>query len=61
MSFARVVFFIDEVAARPFQRELGRVGKIAVVIDDQDARLLFTRIGDLRKKVCFDGSAHNFL
>jgi hypothetical protein len=60
MSFARVVFFADEVAARPLQRELGRVGKIAVVIDDQDARLLFTRVDDLRKKVCFDGSAHNF-
>jgi hypothetical protein len=26
----------------------------------KDARLLFTRVGDLRKKVCFDGSAHNF-
>jgi hypothetical protein len=34
MSFARVVLFTDDVAARPLQRQLGRVGKIAVVIDD---------------------------
>ena len=59
MGLGRIVLFADEVATRPLQRELGRVGEIAVVIDDQDARLFFKRFQDLRKKVCFNHSAHN--
>src|SRR5207244_8037517 len=39
MSFARVVLFTDEIAASRFQSALGRVSKVAVVIDDQDAWL----------------------
>src|SRR2546423_14115251 len=39
MSFARVVLFTDDVAARLFQLELGRVGKILVFIDYQYACL----------------------
>src|SRR6266404_2203511 len=59
MSFARVVLFIDEVAARPFQHELGRVGKIAVVIDYQDARFLFGLFKGPREKIHFDSSIHD--
>src|SRR5438309_6582400 len=43
MSFARVVLFTDEVAARPLERDFGRVGKVMIVVDYQDARLLFER------------------
>src|ERR1700736_2807396 len=50
MSFARVVLFTDEVAARPLQRELGRVSKVMIVIDYQDARLLINRFDGLREK-----------
>jgi hypothetical protein len=60
MSFARVVFFTNEVPARSLKRELRRVRKIAVVVDYQDACLLFDRFRDLWEKICFDRSVHNF-
>lgn len=59
VSFARVVLFRDDVAARLLQRDLGRVGEIAAVIDDQDAGFLFDRCGDLREKVWFACSVHS--
>ncbi|MEY2555095.1 MAG: hypothetical protein QOF93_239 [Verrucomicrobiota bacterium] len=61
MSFVRVVLLSDDVAARPLQHDLGRVGKIAVVIDYQDACFLFNRLDTLREKVSFNCSVHNFL
>jgi hypothetical protein len=60
MSFARVVLFTDEVATRPLQRDFGRVGKVRIVIDYQDARLLLIWFHHLREKICFDCSVHNF-
>jgi hypothetical protein len=60
MSFARIVLFTDDVAAGYLQRALGGVRKIAVVIDYQDARLLYVdRLRDLWEKVCFDRSVHD--
>jgi hypothetical protein len=59
MSFVRVVLFRDEIATSHFQRTLGRVGKVAVVIDYQDA-WLFERFRDLWEKACFDRSVHDF-
>jgi len=59
MSFARVVLFTDDIAASRFQSALGRVGKVAVVIDYQDA-WLFERFRGLWEKVCFDRSIHDF-
>jgi len=59
MGLGRIVLFADEVATRPLQRELGRMGEIAVVIDDQDAPPFFKRFKDLREKICFNDSAHN--
>ena len=61
MGFARIVLFTDDVAAGYLQRALGGVRKIAVVIHYQDARLLFLdRLRDLRQKVYFDCSVHDF-
>ena len=60
MSFARVVLFTDEVAARLLERDLGRVGKVTIVIDYQDAHLLPNRFHNPREKVRFDCSVHNF-
>ena len=40
MTFAWVVLFPAKIAASRFQSALGRVGKVAVVIDYQDAWLL---------------------
>ncbi len=60
MSSARVVLFNDEVAARPLERDLGRMGKITIVINDQDARLLHNRFQNLREKICFDCFVHGF-
>ena len=60
VSFGRVVFFADKVSARSLQRELNRVGKIAIVIHDQDAGHLLNRSDNCRKEICFDGSLHKF-
>ena len=59
MSLGRVILFKDEVAARLLQRQLGGASKIVVVINNQDARLIFDRFKGLRKKVCFNDSIHN--
>src|SRR5437868_9794231 len=61
MSFARIVLFTDEIAASRFQTALGRIGKVAVVIDYQDARLFFVdRLRGFWEKVYFNRSAHDF-
>src|SRR5882724_1282846 len=39
MGSACIVLFADEIAASRFQSALGRIGKVAVVIDYQDTRL----------------------
>jgi hypothetical protein len=60
MRLARVVLFIDEIAACLFQSDFGRVGKVLIVINYQDARLLLNRDDNLREKVYLDCSVHNF-
>ena len=59
MSFARIVLFTDEIAASRFQSTLGRIGKVAVVIDYQDTRL-FKRFRGLWEKFYFDCSVRDF-
>src|SRR5947208_2885589 len=59
MSFARIVLFTDEIVASRVQSALGRIGKVAVVIDYQDTRL-FERFRGLWEKLCFDRSIHDF-
>jgi hypothetical protein len=53
------VLFPNGVTAGPLQRDFGRVGKIAIVIDDQDARFLFGLIKGRWEKIHFDSSIHN--
>ena len=60
MSFARVVLFTDEVATRPLERDLGRVGEVSIVIDYQNGCFFLHRFRNLREKVYFDCSVHNF-
>jgi hypothetical protein len=59
MSFAWVVLFTDRIAVSRFQSALGRVGKVAVVIDYQDPRL-FEPFRGLWREICFDRSVHDF-
>src|ERR1039457_5833758 len=60
MSLDRVILLKDEVAARLLQRQPGGTSKIVVVINNQDARLIFGHFKGSREKVCFNGSAHKF-
>jgi len=41
MSLGGVVFFEDEIAAGPFEKDFHQVCAIAVVINNQDASLFF--------------------
>jgi len=59
MSLRRVILFRDEVTTALLQGQLGGASKVVVVINNQDARLIFDRFKGLRKKVCFICSAHN--
>ena len=59
MGSARIVLFTDEIAASRFQSTLGRIGKVAVVIDYQDTRL-FKRFRGLWEKFYFDCSVRDF-
>jgi hypothetical protein len=61
MSSPRVILFSDKVPARLLEGELGRVGKVVIVINYQDARFLLNRFDHLREKVYFDCFVHNFL
>src|SRR5205823_1386617 len=53
------ILFPNGVASGPLQPEFGRVNKVTVVIDDQDARLLCGLFKGLREKIHFDSSAHD--
>ena len=59
MTFAWVVLFPAKIAASRFQSALGRVGKVAVVIDYQDAWLLELFRGPWRE-IRFDRSVDDF-
>src|SRR6266403_2286770 len=54
-----LVLFPNGVAAGPLQPEFGRVSKVVIVIDDQDARFFFGLLQGLREKIHFDNFIHN--
>src|SRR5947209_6485163 len=53
------VLFPNGVAPRPLQPEFGRASKVTVVIDDEDARLLFGLFNRRGEKISFYNSIHN--
>src|SRR5690349_2397590 len=59
VSLGGFVLFPNGIAPGPLQREFGRVSKVVIVVDNQDARFLFDRFKGLREKIHFDSSIHD--
>src|SRR5205823_6156308 len=58
-SYNFLSLLLSFLAPGPFQREFGRVSKVAVVIDDRDPRFIFSLFNGREEKVCFNDSVHN--